>query len=126
LLKIEKFKFALAHISWPWTDECIALFGQWKHAKSKGTISSEMFIDITPGTPPLYREDALKKLLSFGAEDNILFGTDNTITSRWTDKMSEINLYGPIEKDIKLYKKIAMSNSTIRKITYSNYEKFFS
>ena len=38
----------------------------------------QMFIDITPGTPPIYRLDALTKLLTVGYDihENIIFGTD--------------------------------------------------
>ena len=36
----------------------------------------QMFIDITPGTPLIYRREALQELIAYGAEDYMLFGTD--------------------------------------------------
>ncbi len=125
LIKINKFKFALAHISWPWTDECLALFGQWRALKNKYKITSEMFVDTTPGTPPEYREDALRKLLAFGAENVMLFGTDNTISGQHIDNVTEI-WKTHLQKDINIYKKLSVPESTIEKILSANFERFFS
>jgi len=68
LLKVPKLRFALAHISWPWTDECIAVFGKFCNALAHrgAKDAAEMFIDTTPGTPPIYRADALKRLIAMG------------------------------------------------------------
>lgn len=84
LLTIPGLRFALAHISWPWCDECVAVYGKFDHATrhlghtGQGT---EMFLDSTPGTPKIYREDALKKVLFSGyqAVGNLYFGTDNAV-----------------------------------------------
>lgn len=79
LLDIPRLKFSLCHMSWPWIDECLAVYGKFLHAtKVNPKISSEMFIDLTPGTPKIYRKEALTKLFTIGydVEDNILFGTD--------------------------------------------------
>lgn len=79
LLDIPRIRFSLCHMSWPWLDECLAVYGKFLHAmKVNPKISSEMFIDLTPGTPKIYRREALIKLFTIGydVEDNILFGTD--------------------------------------------------
>ena len=78
LLSVPKLRFALAHISWPWCDECIAVFGKFQNYLeiSGEQGAAEMFIDTTPGTPALYREDALRKLIAMGAEDHMIWGTD--------------------------------------------------
>lgn len=81
LLSIDGLRFALAHASWPWTDECIALFGKYNSSLRLGepfSAKSEMFIDLTPGTPRVYRKDFLTKLLGcdFGIEKNLLWGSD--------------------------------------------------
>ena len=76
LLDIPNLRFAMAHISWPWCDECIAVYGKWAYTRSR--ISSELFLDATPGTPRMYRKDVLSKLFDFDfpVEDNLLFGSD--------------------------------------------------
>lgn len=78
LIFIPNFRFALAHVSWPWHDECLAMYGHWAHLKEKGSVTSEMFIDTTPGTPEIYREEVLRKIYTIGypIEDNVIFGTD--------------------------------------------------
>lgn len=80
LCTIPNLRFVLAHCSWPWTDECIALFGKFlaNHLKHP-ELNNEMYIDLTPGTPVSYRRDLLTKLLHCGydVEHNILWGTDN-------------------------------------------------
>lgn len=125
LIKIKNFRFALAHISWPWTDECIALYGQWRSARARYGITSEMFIDITPGTPAVYRKDALKKLISFKAEDSILFGTDfklpcaegfDSLCKGWKKR---------IQDDKRILKEVGVSTKAMEKIFYENFSRFF-
>ena len=78
LIDVEGLRFSLAHASWPWCDECIALYGKFQNAHSGGGAAAEMFIDITPGTPEIYRRDLLTKLFTVGydVENNIVFGVD--------------------------------------------------
>ena len=78
-LEIPHLKFALAHVSWPWCDENLALYGKFLNAYTKRPdLSVEMFVDITPGTPPIYRREVLTKLHTIGYDirHNLLFGTD--------------------------------------------------
>ncbi|MGI6562858.1 MAG: amidohydrolase family protein [Clostridia bacterium] len=82
LLEVNGLKFALAHVSWPWHDECIAVYGKFLNAYTwRKDLSVEMFIDIAPGTPPLYRKEVLTKLYCIGydIENNLLFGTDSNV-----------------------------------------------
>lgn len=82
LLAVKKLRFSLAHVSWPWTDEMIAVYGKFQTAyRQNPELSSELFIDTTPGTPAVYREDVLRKIYSTGydVENNIFFGTDNSV-----------------------------------------------
>ena len=79
LMDVKGLRFSMGHCSWPWTDECIALYGAFCYA-NRLRQSSEMFFDLTPGTPPIYRKDLLTKLFTvdygFATTDNLLFGTD--------------------------------------------------
>jgi len=80
LFFIDGLRFALAHISWPWCDELIAVFGKWSClALESKRINSDLYVDLTPGTPPIYREGALRKLLAVDyapLRDRMIFGTD--------------------------------------------------
>jgi hypothetical protein len=78
LLEVENLRFSMGHCSWPWVDECIALYGKFLHAKNEGK-RVDMFFDITPGTPKIYREELLTKLYTIGYNvgDNVMFGLDS-------------------------------------------------
>jgi predicted TIM-barrel fold metal-dependent hydrolase len=91
LFFIPKLRFAMAHVSWPWHDECLAVYGHWGSCKEKGLTSAEMFIDTTPGTPKIYREEVLRKIYTIGydIEDNLIFGTDccNDYSANYTQQI---------------------------------------
>jgi predicted TIM-barrel fold metal-dependent hydrolase len=90
MLAVPGLRFALAHISWPWCDECIAVYGKLLNAiLERGDKVPEMFIDITPGTPKIYRRDALVKLHTVGYDirDHVMFGSDCRVSDyngNWT------------------------------------------
>ena len=79
LLEAPHLRFALAHVSWPWCDECVAVYGKMLNAiVRRGLEVPEMFIDTTPGTPKIYRRDALAKVFTVGYDvsQHIMYGTD--------------------------------------------------
>jgi len=80
LFDVPKLRFALAHVSWPWCDENLAVYGYWQSRKERGSTSTEMFIDTSPGTPRIYRREVFCKMYSIGydIENNIIFGSDCT------------------------------------------------
>ena len=82
MLDVPGIRFATAHISWPWVDENIAVYGKIQAALRRGARAScEMFIDTTRGTPDIYRREALFKVYKVGyrVEHNVFFGTDNLV-----------------------------------------------
>ena len=122
LLEIDGLKFSVAHISWPWCDECIAVYGKFLSAyKIRPDLSVEMFIDITPGTPPIYRREALTKIYTVGydIENNILFGSDCRADDYDSDWAAEW-----INRDNKIYKDLNLSQGTIDKIYGQNLKRF--
>ena len=60
LLDIDGIRFSMGHCSWPWVDECVALYGKLLQARALGK-NVEMFYDLTPGTPKLYRKELFEK-----------------------------------------------------------------
>lgn len=115
LLTVAGLRFALAHISWPWCDECLAVYGKFQNAlSSRPDIGVEMFIDITPGTPPIYRREALTKLHTIGydVQENILFGSDCSAPGynvRWVDETRA--------RDDAIYEELGLSGH-VRALTY--------
>jgi predicted TIM-barrel fold metal-dependent hydrolase len=95
LLNVEGLRFSMGHCAWPWVDECIALYGKFLNALNNGK-SAEMFFDITPGTPKIYRKELLTKLYTVGYNvgDNVLFGTDGIADSyraEWTKQWLDLD-----------------------------------
>ena len=91
LLEIKGLRFSMGHCSWPWIDECIALYGKFMNAGAYRSDTAEMFFDITPGTPEIYRKELLTKLFTLGYDvgDNVMFGTDSTAhiyRTEWPEK----------------------------------------
>ena len=90
LLEIKGLRFSLAHCSWPWIDECVALYGKFLNSSAHEN-GTEMFFDLTPGTPEIYRRELLTKLFEIGYNvgDNILYGSDcnaSPYRSEWIKK----------------------------------------
>ncbi len=99
LVELEGIRFSLAHCSWPWYDETIALYGKFLNATASNPNGPEMFVDTTPGTPKIYRKDLLFKLYNccYDIPHNIMFGVDCTInnynapwTKQWVDYDTEL------------------------------------
>lgn len=76
LVKFPKLKFALAHISWPWVDECLAVFGRYRAASGYGKRPVQMYIDCCRGTPDAWRLEALRKAVPFCTTQYLMYGTD--------------------------------------------------
>lgn len=120
LLSFPNLKFALAHVSWPWVDECIALWGRFRAAlrEIEGAGKMQMFVDITPGTPLIYRRETLQKLIAYGAEDYMLFGTDCIAGDMGRGKQH-------VERDTTILKQlIGVSDETVSKIMGKNALRF--
>lgn len=120
LLEIDGLKFSLGHCSWPWIDECIALYGKFLNALLNGK-TSEMFFDITPGTPEIYRDELFKKLFTVGYDvpNNIMYGTDCRTSGynyKWTKKWLDI--------DLKLFDKYGIPEKMRQKIFRDNLFRF--
>ena len=120
LLELKGLKFSLAHCSWPWIDECLAVYGKFLNALNTGK-TVEMFVDLTPGTPEIYREELFKKLFTIGYDvpNNIMYGTDcrtDNYRFEWTKKWLEI--------DTALFDKFEIPQKMREKIFFKNFMRF--
>lgn len=93
--QVPGLRFSLAHCSWPWIDECYAVYGQFLNAQGHGN-PAEMFLDTTPGTPEIYRKDLLTKLFAGGYDTghNVMFGSDcfaHDYKPNWAKKWLKID-----------------------------------
>ena len=124
LIFVDGLRFALAHVSWPWCDELIAVFGKWNFmANEMKVVSSEMYVDTTPGTPAIYREDALRKLLCVGyapLTGRIIFGTDasSDYNVEWVKRC--------ISNDLFIFDKLNVPAVIREKIFHKNLMSFLA
>lgn len=122
LLNVAGARFSLAHVSWPWCDEHIAVYGKLRHARlHQADLAVEMFVDLTPGTPPIYREEVLTKLFTVGyeVERNVFFGTDchtGDYDSAWAREW--------IERDTRIYRRLGLTPETIDQVYALNVKRF--
>lgn len=92
LLGVPRLRFCLAHISWPWCDECLAVFGKMRDASWRlrdaasappNTNVPTMYVDTTPGPKVVWRREALAKIYQTQFRriiaDRLMFGTDNRV-----------------------------------------------
>lgn len=121
LLKIKNLRFSMGHCSWPWIDECIALYGKFLNARKYNVETAEMFFDITPGTPEIYRKELLEKLYTIGYDvsDNVFFGTDSVADdykTKWAEKW--------LDTDRKILDEIGVSKENREKLYEENFKRF--
>lgn len=76
LLNFPKLRFSLAHIGWPWVDECLAVYGSFRATAGWDAGKTQMWIDTCRGTPDAWRTDALGKAVPFVEGDHLMFGID--------------------------------------------------
>ena len=79
LLYYPHIRFAMAHISWPWCEECLAVMGRMRSAAGYDATRWQSYVDITRGTPNHIREQALRNAVDFCGPDRVLFGTDSCL-----------------------------------------------
>lgn len=121
LLDVPRLRFALAHISWPWVDECLAVYGKLGQVRRDNPDCCEMFIDVTPGTPPIYRREALTKIFTIGYKvaDNVLFGSDGGTNWYTPNHVTEL-----IRNDGAIYESLGIPLDVRRKIFGGNFTQF--
>ena len=122
LIEIPNLRFALAHISWPWCEEHLAVYGKFLNSSAlRENVSAEMFIDITPGTPEIYRKKTITDIFKIGydVKHNVIFGSDSysrNYQSNWAQKWIEI--------DNGTYKELGLGSDFYENIYGNNLKRF--
>ncbi len=83
MLNIRGLRFSLAHLGWPWCDEFIGTYAKFAFAQGMDGPDAHpsMYVDITPGTPGIYRREALRKLYltGYNVRPRTFWGTDRIV-----------------------------------------------
>lgn len=120
LLNFPGLRFSLAHIGWPWTDECLAVWGHFNSAAYHSGNPNGMWIDTCRGTPDPWRLDALQKAVAFCGTPRLMFGTDLTLT--------HLGDNGPvhIRKDMDLLRnQVGLDDARLEEFFWGAAEEFY-
>ena len=115
MLNYPKIRFAMAHMSWPWTDECFAVCGKFRaatHRDKSRTWSS--FVDITSGAPRIWKVEALQKALAYLGDEQLVYGSDCFRPEDGDD------LKRHLEEDISILKDAGASPEAMERILSTN------
>lgn len=82
LVHYPNIRFAMAHISWPWCEEALAVMGRMRAAAGYDNARWQSYIDTTRGTPKHIRKEALANAIEFCGPERLMFGTDGCLPGR--------------------------------------------
>ena len=120
MINVPNLRFSMGHCSWPWMDECIALWGEVNSFRESGK-TAELFLDATPGAHGCYRDDLFKKIytLNWGMEDSVMFGRDTYADDydvQWTKDL--------IAQEKEIFDNLHVSQENREKYHYGNLMRF--
>ncbi len=120
LLHYPKIRFAMAHISWPWCEECLAVMGRMRSAVREGLCPEwQSYVDTTPGTPRHIRKQALASAVDFCGPERLMFGTDCVIPGDLAGQRARI------ETDSRIYDELGLSPAQKERIFSGTAEELF-
>jgi uncharacterized protein len=74
--EISGFKGHLAHLGWPWVDECIAVMTMETALKGQDPKNWDLKVDLSFGAPDGYQLDSWQKALSVLPPTMLIYGSD--------------------------------------------------
>ena len=97
-------------------------FDSYKKREPSGEAAS-MYLDLTPGTPPSYREGMLTHLMGndFRVEDTVFWGSDNSVENYDSSYVRKW-----VERDCEIYRKLGLTEERKNKIYYDNFMAFLN
>ena len=124
LEEIPGLRFSMGHCSWPWIDECIALYGKFSYKQTirrEGECPAEMFLDLTAGAPITRQEEILTKVYTFNQNtgNNVFFGTD-----QWAERYKGETALGWLKEERRVFDKIGVRADLRQKTYHDNLMRF--
>ena len=132
LLEVYGLRFALAHAAWPWCDELLALYGKLRQAEyTRKDRKLEMFVDISPGVPDIYREDVFRKfmLLNYNPATALIWGVDssaNNYDAGWAEYIYEFDrkTFAVLQEQYGKFRGYSATGSFMKSAEYDFNEAF--
>ena len=121
MINVDNLRFSLAHCSWPWIDECIALWGEVNYFRHDMGRTTEMFMDACPGAHGCYRDDLFKKIytLRWGIEKCVMWGRDGNADNYHVEAAKKL-----IAQDTALLDQFGATEEDKEKYFYGNLMRF--
>ena len=119
LLHYPRIRFAMAHVSWPWCEECLAVMGRMRAAAGYKTEGWQSYIDLTPGTPRHIRKQAVSNAIDFCSGEHIIWGSDSTIPG---DPSHQAAL---IQSDLKIFAEAGLDAKQQERIFSGSTDELF-
>lgn len=121
LMQLPTLRFSLAHIGWPWVDECLAVAGKVAETRRRrGYQGIQCYVDCTPGTPPAWRRQALQRAFDYLPAEAIFFGTDGS-PPHGLDWPKAV-----LQRDRQLLRQLRISRADQANYFAGNFERFLS
>ena len=112
-------RFAMAHISWPWCEECLAVMGRMKHAAKYQVEAWQSYIDLTPGSRGHVARHAIADAIEMYGPDRIMFGTDNVLPGDMSNQKQRV------ENDLRLFDELGLSEDQKERIMSGTADELF-
>ncbi len=76
-------RFVMAHMGWPWCEECVAVMGRMRAAAAGTDRESQARVDLTPGG---FRDEDIVRMIEYpgAGPERIMFGTDESVPGDFT------------------------------------------
>jgi predicted TIM-barrel fold metal-dependent hydrolase len=120
-MEVPGIRFLMAHGSWPWVDECIAValkFKCWHRARGLPG-EPQATIDTTRGTPPIYRRALLEKAAAVVGVERMVYGSDHCADTMGND--------AGWKEDLRICREeLNWSDAHIRAYLRDNLDRFLS
>jgi len=109
----------MAHVSWPWTETCLAVMGRMRDAAGEGGSEWQSYVDITPGTPRHIKKQAVGNAIDFCGADRVMFGSDSVIPSDLSGQRVNIDEY------LRIFEELGLSNQQCERIFSRTADELF-
>jgi glycosyltransferase involved in cell wall biosynthesis/predicted TIM-barrel fold metal-dependent hydrolase len=109
-------RVVLAHLGWPWVDEAIAVAFM---DVLKGA-PPQILLDTSPGTPPIYRDEALRKAFAVVGPGALLWGSDRFLP------LDGKALREQLDQDLASFRSLGTDAGALEKIFGGNAAALFA
>lgn len=120
LMHYPRIKFVMAHLSWPWCEEHLAVMGRMRDAAEHGGWEWQSYSDITVGTPPHIHKQALANAVDFVGPDHIMWGSDTAMPG---ENMG--NQAFRLKYDVALLEELWLATEQIQRIMSGTADEVF-